>query len=190
MNEALAYDADPWREELIAGRWTAMALPAMNHIRVSGNIYNLFSNHLQGLTCEPISDGAAVYLTEEDCYIPDFMIVCNPERIRPDGVHGAPDLVAEVLSPSTARQDRGRKKRVYEACGVREYWLVDPRGKALEQYLLTDGHLELNGVYTLYSSIELENMTGEERASVRTEFRCCLYDDLVIRLEDVFRRVR
>ena len=53
-------------------------------------------------------------------------MVCDPEKIHQNGVYGAPDLVAEVLSPSTMKRDKGDKKTAYEQAGVREYWIVDP----------------------------------------------------------------
>ncbi len=60
-------------------------------------------------------------------------------------VDGTPDLVVEILSKSTGRRDRGIKKGRYEACGVREYWIVDPVGQTVEQYLQREGRLALVG---------------------------------------------
>ena len=186
----LAYQEEPWREELIDGKLIAMAPPVTNHNRVKLNISNLFWNYLRGKRCEVLPDGEAAYLTDLDYYIPDVMVVCDPEKVKEDGVHGAPDLVVEVLSPGTVRYDRGRKMQIYEASGVREYWLVNPADKVVEQYLLKDGKLVLSEVYALRPEWELRRMKPEERASVVTEFKCSLYEDLSIRLEDVFDRVR
>ena len=185
----LAYQEE-WREELIDGKIVSMAPPSMNHMRISSNLYRIFSNYLHGKECEPIADGAAVYLSDEDYYIPDFMVVCDPEKIQSDGVHGAPDLVAEVLSPSTAKADRGRKRDIYEKSGVREYWIVNPADKTIEQYFLQDGHFVLHDTYAIYPDWMLSRMKAEERAAVATEFKCSLYDDLVIHLDDVFYRVK
>jgi len=52
---------------------------------------------------------------------------------------GAPDLVVEILSPSTAKLDRGAKLQAYERAGVREYWIVDPDARVVEQYELVGG---------------------------------------------------
>ena len=188
MNSNLAYE-ESW-EELIGGEVVAMSpRPAMDHNRVASNIYRLFSSYLKGRRCEAIADGTELYLTEEDRFVPDGMIVCDPEKIKRDGVHGAPDLVVEVLSPSTGRYDRGHKMKVYAACGVREYWLVSPKEKFVEQYLLENGTLAFHEMYTVMPDYLLERMKEEEKAALVTEFKCSLFDDLSIRLEDVFERI-
>lgn len=64
------------------------------------------------------------------------MVVCNKDIIKKDGVHGVPDLIVEVISPSTAKKDKGYKKDLYETCGVKEYWLVDTDNRSIEVYLL------------------------------------------------------
>ena len=190
MNGNLAYRLEQ-PEEVIGGKLVMMAAPSMNHYRVSGNIYHLFRNYLEGRPCEPFPDGAALYLEEDtEEYRPDGMVVCDPEKTGDDGVHGAPDLVVEVLSPSTARYDRGHKKDVYEKHGVREYWLVNPTDRSVEQYILENGHFVLRGMYYAhYPEYLLRRMGEAERAELATEFTCGLFPDLTIRLEDVFHRV-
>ena len=181
---------DTLPEETIGGVPVAMAPTTINHERIKGNIYRAFGNYLEGRICEALPDGAGVFLAEEDYYIPDVMIVCDPDKIKPDGVHGAPDLVVEVLSPGTARYDRGRKRDRYEQCGVREYWIVNPEDKSVEQYLLTGGRFALQNVY--YAACPdwmLARMKEEERAAIRAEIRCSLYDDFTIPLAVVFARV-
>ena len=186
MNSNLAYQ-DELRGELINGEVVAMSSsPTFNHNRVASRIYRAFENYLEGKRCTAIADGTDLYLTQEDRFIPDMMVVCDRDKIRRDGVHGAPDLVVEVLSPSTARNDRMHKKAVYEASGVREYWLVDPENRTIEQHFFRDGRLELNTVYTSYPESELERMTEKERAEVETHFKCSLYDDFAIALDDIF----
>lgn len=98
MNGNLAYKGD-WREELIGGKIVMMSPAATNHNRISGNIYGIFWSYLKGKKCVPFGDGEKVFLTETDHYVPDFMVVCDRDKIKPDGVHGAPDLVVEILSP-------------------------------------------------------------------------------------------
>jgi Uma2 family endonuclease len=61
--------------------------------------------------------------------------------------HGAPDLVIEILSPSTTRHDRDTKYRLYEQYGVREYWIVEPDAALIEVYRLVSGRFERAGFY-------------------------------------------
>ena len=186
MSDSLAYQEE-FREEMIGGKAVAMSpRPMYNHNHIAFNIAVLFSNYLRGKPCTVIPDGTDLYLTEEDRFVPYVMVVCDRDKIRRDGVHGAPDLVVEVLSPSTMRNDRMGKKEVYQACGVREYWLVDPENRTIEQYLLQDGKLELNMVYASCRDDELERMSEQEKAELETHFQCSLYSDFDIALEDIF----
>lgn len=189
MDTSLAYQDEPW-EELIDGKIVAMSpRPSLSHYHVCFNIARIFEEYLWGKRCTPYGDGVDLYLSEKEQFIPDGMVVCDPSKIRPDGVHGAPDLVVEVLSPSTAKYDHGHKKDVYEASGVQEYWIVNPADKTVEQYLLQDGKFVLHEVYAVHPDWWLEKLKPEERAAIPTSFKCSLFDDLDIELEEVFYRV-
>lgn len=186
MNGSLAYQEEPW-EELIDGTVVAMSpRPRFNHNRISFNISKIFDRHLEGRECTAIDDGTDLYLTEKDRFVPDVMVVCDRDKIHWDGVYGAPDLVVEVLSPRTAQYDRKHKKNVYESCGVKEYWIVDPANRTIEQYLLQDGVFQLGPVYVSYPDYALHTLTEQERGSLVTHFRCSLYDDLDISLDEIF----
>ena len=185
MNSNLACQ-DEFPEELINGEVVMMSPAATNHNRVALRIAVLFENYLKGKKCEPFGDGEIVYLTEKDHFIPDFMVVCDPDKVKDNGVQGAPDLIVEVLSPSTAHNDRGHKMDIYAKCGVREYWIVVPGEKTVEQYLPNNGRLVLHAVYFVPS----KSAPAQERAKATTEFKCSLFDDLTIRLADIFERVK
>ena len=190
METNLAYKfEEEWREETIDGKVVMMATPNLKHNFIVGNIYNLFFNYLRGKRCTPFSDNTKLFLAEGEKYIPDVMVVCDPDKLKTNGVHGAPDLVVEVLSHSTAKNDKGHKRDVYEKNGVREYWIVNPIDRSLEQYVLENGRFVLWDVYTQHSKAALDDMDEDERAKVVTEFKCSLFDDLTIRLEDIFYRV-
>ena len=79
-----------------------------------------------------------VYLDDENVVQPDVFWVSGAEslcKLGEDGYwHGAPDLVVEVLSPSTAHRDHGVKFALYEQFGTREYWLIDPEGEFVEVF--------------------------------------------------------
>lgn len=85
-----------------------------------------------------------VYLGEHDVFQPDLLFVSTSrrDRIAHDGVHGAPDLIVEVLSPSTRHVDLGVKKRAWALHGVLEYWVVDPDDETFTVYDLQGGRPE------------------------------------------------
>lgn len=181
MDTNLAYQEEP-REELLHGEIYMMSSPTVNHNRVASHIFNAFFNYLKGKSCEAFADGTDVYLTENDRVIPDVMIVCNKDTIHRDGIHGAPDLAVEVLSPGTAKNDKGYKKDLYEKAGVKEYWIVDVKSCFIETYLLTDGKYRLGGVYQLPS----DDMIEREREACTDKVPVSLYEDFTIPLEEIF----
>ena len=75
-----------------------------------------------------------VHLSEFDLTQPDLLLVSNDRAsiVTAANIQGAPDLVVEILSPSTERHDRGYKRTMYARNGVREYWLVDPAAETVE----------------------------------------------------------
>ncbi len=183
MNGNLAYQEEP-RTELLDGRTVMMSSPSVNHNRVASNIYLAFWSYLKGKTCETFSDGVDVYLSEKDRVIPDVMIICNRNIIHLDGIHGAPDLVVEVLSPSTAKNDKGYKKDLYEKSGVKEYWIVDPNMRSIEAYLLSNGRYILDGFYGLFP--DTLGITEKERTESKKEIQLSLYNNFCIPLEEIF----
>ena len=192
MPNNLAYQDDfeqKRRQELIDGQLVMMSpRPTVNHNRIAENIDFIFRTYLKGKDCIPFGDGYDLFLDDKNRFVPDFMVICDSDKIKPDGVHGAPDLVVEVLSPSTAKNDKTIKKETYARYGVREYWLVEPTGKMIEVYLPSEGRFELQAVYALYPDWQLKQMTEEELAAVPTHFKCSLFDDLEISIEDIFYR--
>lgn len=187
MSDNLAYQEER-REELIGGNVVMMSPASAEHVYTAGSIYNIFKNYLKGKNCIPFSDGLLVHLTDENKFVPDMMVVCDRSKIKSDGVHGAPDLVVEVLSPSTAKIDKTLKKDAYAKCGVREYWLVSPGDKSVEAYRLDGAAFILYDIYTVHADWQLAQMSEEERAAVVTHFKCSLFDDLDISLEEIFHR--
>ena len=94
--------------------------------------------------CAPVD----VFLDEWNYYQPDILFIGNERLsiITPDGVQGAPDLVVEVLSQSSIRNDRTDKMRAYRRHGVREYWIADPKSRTVEIYSLVEGEYEMSDV--------------------------------------------
>jgi len=135
------------RWELIGGVAYAMSpAPRVPHqslvVRLIHDIYEF----LDGKSCQPFVAPVDVFLPKGDpdssdtVVQPDVFVVCDPDKIEDDGIHGAPDFVVEVLSDSTAYKDMTAKKALYEHSGVREYWLVNPGSGSVFRYVLKDGH--------------------------------------------------
>lgn len=180
--------AEKYRSEMLDGMPVLMApRPGTAHNRVLFNIAYIFESYLRGKKCEAFPDGTTVYLTEKDRVIPDVMIVCRRDIIKADGVHGAPDLIVEVLFPKTRKRDKGDKKDLYERCGVREYWIVSPEDRSVDVYLLKDGKFILDEVYEVIPDyIEL---SPEEQAAHRDSIPVSLFSDLSVPLEEIFRNL-
>lgn len=180
------------RTELIDGKIVMMSpRPRINHARVCFNIGLAFGQYLKGKKYQAFGDGVDVYLDDKNRFIPDVMIVCNPDIIRKDAIYGAPDLVVEVLSHSTEKNDRTKKKRAYEQAGVKEYWIVDTWGKSVEVYLSCNNQFELNEIYRYVSDedkCENEALT-DNKLIIHDEIKVSLYDDLIVSLADIFDRI-
>lgn len=140
--EYLAWD-DEDRWELIQGiPYNMTPAPSAEHQNVISNLHGEFYHYLKGKACKSFVAPFDVRLFAEDKtdeeiinYVqPDISIICDKNKIDNRGCVGAPDLVVEVLSPSTAKKDRSEKLRLYIAAGVKEYWIIDPFNQALEVY--------------------------------------------------------
>ena len=133
--------------------------PSQSHQEIVVELCRQAANALKGKRCRVYVAPFDVRLpksTEEDGQVdtvvqPDVLIVSDPRKVDARGVRGAPDWVAEVLSPSTASHNRTVKLSAYERAGVREVWLIDPVDRTLTIYQLEAGSygratiLELKG---------------------------------------------
>lgn len=120
------------RWELIEGAPYAMSpSPRTAHQGAAYDLGRNLGNFLEGKPCTPFMAPLDVFFEESEersgtVVQPDVIVVCDRSKIGEDGIHGAPDFVAEVLSDATANKDLGVKKSLYERAGVREYWIVHP----------------------------------------------------------------
>lgn len=183
MNTNLAYQEER-REEMLNGKIIAMAPPTIRHNEISFNIALAFKSFLRGKPCKAYSDGVAAFLSETDYVIPDAMIVCNQDIIKEDGIHGTPDLIVEILSPGTKKNDRGYKQKLYESCGVQEYWIVTPSDETIEVYLLESGGYRLDEIYQ--TAPEQAIFLPGEREKYKDTIKVSLYDDFYIPLKSIF----
>ena len=185
----LAYSDEDYRDyEMIAGKVYALARPAPVHSKVSSEIHHIFSRHLRERSCEAYQE-VDVHLDERTTVIPDVIIVCDPEKIKPDAIYGTPDLVVEVLSPSTARRDRREKMQAYARAGVREYWIVSCTDRSIEVYRLVDGRFELENVYQVFQDWQWGKLTDGEREAASFIIPVFLDDDFQVDVREVFKGV-
>ena len=103
-----------------------------------------------------------VVLSETDTVQPDLLFVSKGRLhiITADNIQGAPDLVVEIRSESTARQDWTVKRELYARHGVKEYWLVDPEAATVAVLLLDEGELKVMGVYGEGDTLSSTVMSG------------------------------
>lgn len=143
---------DDRRYELIDGEFYEMApAPTSVHQRTLLKLARLLADFVdrQGLG-EVFIAPFDVILSDHDTLQPDILFVAAGRRaiITPRACEGPPDLVVEVLSPSTSRRDLVLKRERYARFGIREYWLVDPLARSIELLILQEGVFHSRGIYT------------------------------------------
>jgi Uma2 family endonuclease len=135
--EYLELPDDGKRYEILKGRLEMTPVPIIRHQDVARNLGCI------------LWDFVNIYISKE-----------RQELIREAGIFGAPDLIIEIQSPGTLHVDAKRKKDIYERFGVREYWIVDPKEKKAEVFILRGGGYILEGIYTENDSIEGKTIKG------------------------------
>ncbi len=178
-------DAIEAKYELINGQEVMMSPANIRHNMVQGNLIFIMGSYLKGKHCE-LFFGVMVRFDALNHFIPDLLIVCDRDKIKANYIEGAPDLVVEILSPSTGKRDVGYKKNVYEHFGVREYWIVNPKDLSIEVYHLKEGRFELDDRYTVWDEWDAELLSEKEKAEHRLTLKVSLYDDLEIEVKEIF----
>lgn len=151
--EFLQWPDDGQRHELIDGVHYMTPSPNLSHQVISGRLHlavgNFLSNHPEiGWVFMARLD---VVMSEFDVVEPDLLFVARDQRaiLTEANVQGPPALVVEILSPRTRRRDLGIKWKLYQENGVREYWLVDPKGMCVAVYRRVD-----DGTFPLTSTLQ------------------------------------
>ena len=175
--DLLAWPEQP-RYELIEGDLIMMASPSVVHQVISMRITNVIFNYLRGKTCQVFNTAIDIRLfagkddapeTIDTVVQPDIFIVCDRDKLDKRGCNGAPDMVAEILSPSNWQYDLWTKLRLYEKAGVSEYWIIDPETKTLAVYLSGENGFRSPILYARTAKVKVE-----------------VLDDCWIDLEEVF----
>ena len=129
------------RYEIIDGEAYAMSAPNAHHQAMLAELLKQIAVFLTGKQCKvyPAPYDVRLFYAEDESddtvVQPDLSVVCDKEKRGAEGCRGAPDLVAEILSPSNTAIEMQRKFNAYRDAGVREYWVLDNENKALTVYL-------------------------------------------------------
>ncbi len=138
------------RYELIRGEFFMSPAPNMWHQSVSRDIEFKIARFLEDSGLGKVFYAPCdVVLSNEDVVQPDIIFVSkeNLHIITQDNIKGSPDLLIEIISKNSAQRDRIIKKKLYEKCGVHEYWLVNMDKKEIEVLILNKGNYETYGVF-------------------------------------------
>jgi len=172
--------------ETIKGVIHQMARPNLNHIKASGKLYWLFMNYFIKYECELLAE--PLVRLDDDEVVPDICVVCDKTKLKRTRIVGAPDLIIEILSPSTRKKDIEEKYPLYEKHGVREYWLVDPTVGSVEIYVLgSDGKYEIPRSYPFQTEEEKKDLIKYGRAhAIVEELSSVIFPELTIQLSELF----
>ena len=130
--------------ELLDGELFATPAPNPFHQRASKRLQRQLERYFEARGLGEVFDAPLdVILTRHDVVEPDLIVVTDPQQISRRGIEGPPAIVVEILSPSTADDDRTLKLKRYEATGVPHCWILDLEAQRLDCYRLTDQHYVL-----------------------------------------------
>ncbi|MBC7473832.1 MAG: Uma2 family endonuclease [Candidatus Sericytochromatia bacterium] len=159
-NDYLKTD-DEKRYELIGGNLIMVPAPNTEHQNVSKiiemSLYNfVLKNKLGDVYNAPID----VYFDDKNLVQPDILFIAqdNMSIIKKKGIFGSPDVLVEIISPSSRNRDLYTKKDLYQLFKIKEYWIVDPINKSVDILKLGD-----DGVYKVHSSSSLNDEEQEDK---------------------------
>jgi Uma2 family endonuclease len=153
------------RYELIGGEAYAMSAPNDFHQAISLELSRQFGNFLHGKPCKVRAAPYDVRLfykedeSDDTVVQPDLAVICDEKKRGDEGGRGAPDLIVEILSPSNTSEEYVRKFNLYLEAGVREYWVVAPKSKTVQVFVLQDGAYR-GTVYNSTARVPSEALTG------------------------------
>ncbi len=160
---------DDQRCELIDGDIYAMTSPSVVHQSILTQLIKQFAVFFDEKPCKVFCAPLDLVLDKKSkkndeiftVVQPDIMVVCDEKTIEEQRIVGAPDLIIEIISPSTAARDNISKKALYEKAGVREFWLVSPTDRLIRVYRLEkDGLFGRDDVYDETAQIGIALFEG------------------------------
>jgi len=174
LEEFLEMDKGEDRLEYFNGEVIYLPSPSVNHQRILLNIAAEFRNFFRGKPCEAFISPLDLWLINKEKALnvkvqPDLMVICDKAGLRENSYYGAPALIIEIISPSNENHDRVKKYITYMDFGVKEYWMINPRLKTIEVYLLEEDEYKQADIYK-----------GDDCAVSQT------FSGLKVHLEEVF----
>ena len=162
---------DDKRYEVLGGELIMAPAPYSDHQEISFNLVILFESARKDNPGKIFYAPIDVIFDDNNVIQPDILFIKKENLFirKKRGVFGSPDLVVEILSPSSIKRDRYEKKEIYRKFGVKEYWIVDPANLSIEVFLLE------NEEYKLHSM-----------ATENGEIKSYILEGLVIEVEAVF----
>lgn len=158
------------RAEIINGELYMMASPTPYHQYIAASLTAQIFDFLSDKPCNVYPAPIDVRLFEDNndtpedidtVVVPDIIVVCDKDKIDKRGCKGAPDMIIEILSPSTARRDNFVKLNLYSRAKVREYWIVDPQNNIVNVCLPDEnGRLILSEAYTKENKAKISVLPG------------------------------
>lgn len=153
------HDGQRW--EILAGEAYAMTpAPSTRHQKLQSRLTRRLEEFLDGKPCDVYPAPTDVKLSDDDILQPDLSIVCDLDQVKPTHIEGAPTLVVEILSPSTALLDRTEKMRLYARSAVREVWLVTPYPWLAEVFVLDGDCYKLAAAYSREDTLTSPTLDG------------------------------
>ncbi|BCS82227.1 Uma2 family endonuclease [Anaerocellum diazotrophicum] len=162
------------RAEFIDGSIYLLASPSFEHQMTISKLNLEFMRYFEGKECIPVISPFDVIFEDEktgDIHViqSDIVVICNKKFITEKGYKGVPKLIVEVLSPSSASVDYIKKMQLYSYFGVCEYWIVNPRNKSVQVFVLD------NGVYIEYAALSQKGIV-----------KSAVFENLEFDIENVF----
>ena len=141
------------RTELIDGQIYMMADPSSRHQEILTEIFGQLWTFLRGKPCQVYTSpfGVRLYKHKNTAYEPDIVVLCDPSKRRHRGCEGAPDMIVEILSPSTEKTDRIIKYKEYMRAGVKEYWIIHPD----DNYVMANRLIEGRYISEIYFETDI-----------------------------------
>ncbi len=166
-------DEDNYYYEIINGEMIQKSAPTPMHQRICRKLIVILDKFIdEKKSGEIFQSPIDVYLDEYNKPQPDIIFVSKEKKtiITNDGIMGVPDLIIEIISPTSVIRDRIEKKNLYERMAVQEFWLIDPQYEAIEIHTLQNNRYEL---FTAATTLE-------------GELKSALFEGLTINLTDIF----